>query len=69
MEGNPNLTKEEGLFQEATVNYVIDALELARQIHPLLDDYFCGSFAANSKGVLMKMDNGQVFQLTVTEVA
>ena len=42
--------------------------DLAMQIFPLLDDYFCGTFAKNSKGVLMKMENGQIFQLKVEEV-
>ncbi len=44
-------------------------LDLAMQIFPLLDDYFCGTFAKNTKGILMKLENGQVFQLSVTEVA
>lgn len=44
-------------------------LDLAMQIFPLLDDYFCGTFAKNSKGILMKMENGQVFQLKVEEIA
>lgn len=44
-------------------------LDLAMQIFLLLDDYFCGTFAKNSKGILMKMENGQVFQLKVEEVA
>lgn len=69
MGSNPNLTKEEGHFQGATDEKKIDALELAMQIHPLLSDFFCGNFAVNSKGVLMKMENGQVFQLMVTEIA
>ncbi len=44
-------------------------LDLAMQIFPLLDDYFFGTFAKNSKGILMKMENGQVFQLKVEEIA
>ncbi len=44
-------------------------LDLAMQMFPLLDDYFCGVFAKNSKGILMKMENGQIFQLKVEEVA
>ena len=46
----------------------INGFDLAMQIYLLLDDYFCGTFAKNTKGVLMRMENGQVFQLTVTEV-
>lgn len=44
-------------------------LDLAMQIFPLLEDYFFGTFAKNSKGILMKMENGQVFQLKVEEIA
>lgn len=47
----------------------IDGLDLAMQIYPLLKDYFNGRFTKNTKGVLMRMTNGQVFQLTVTESA
>ena len=65
MDQNPKITTEE----KATEKEVINGLELAAEIQPLLDDYFCGSFETNAKGVLMKMDNGQVFQLTVSEVA
>lgn len=61
MEGKPIINTEEVTK--------INGLDLAMQIYPLLDDYFCGTFAKNTKGVLMKMENGQVFQLTVTEVA
>lgn len=43
--------------------------DLAMQIFPLLDDYFFGTFAKNSNGILMKMENGQVFQLKVEEIA
>lgn len=46
----------------------IAPLDLAMQIYPLLDDYFCGIFEKNTKGVLMKI-NGQIFQLKVEEVA
>lgn len=61
MEGKPNI--------ETKDSSNINGLDLAMQIYPLLDDYFCGTFAKNTKGVLMKMENGQIFQLTVTEVA
>ena len=44
-------------------------LDLAMQIFPLLDDYFFGTFAKNSKGILMKMENGKVLQLKVEEIA
>ena len=43
--------------------------DLAMQIFPLLEDYFFGTFAKNSKGILMKMENGQGFQLKVEEIA
>lgn len=63
-------TEEENLERNSSAKEgKIDSLELAMEIYPLLEDYFCGTFAKNSKGVLMKMDNGQVFQLTVEEVA
>lgn len=57
---------EKGSNKEAEI---IDSLDLAMELYPLLDDYFCGTFERNTKGVLMKMENGQVFQLTVEEVA
>lgn len=71
MEGKPNIhTEEEAeLLETAVQNNKINGLDLAMQIYPLLDDFFCGTFAKNTKGVLMKMENGQIFQLTVTEVA
>lgn len=69
MERTSILTTEEGHLKDSREVAKIDALDLAQQIHPLLNDFFCGSFAVNSKGILMKMENGQVFQLTVTEVA
>ncbi len=71
MEGKPNInTEEEHEAEKAVVQGAkIDGLDLAMQIYPLLDDFFCGTFAKNTKGVLMKMENGQIFQLTVTEVA
>lgn len=71
MEDNHNeFTEAENLGRNSSAKEgKIDSLELAMEIYPLLEDYFCGTFAKNSKGVLMKMDNGQVFQLTVEEVA
>ncbi len=57
------LTNEELQKQEK-----INGLDLAMQIQPILPVYFHGEFKANSKGLLMAMPNGQVFQLTVTEV-
>ena len=62
-------TEEEIIEEESAKEGRIDPLDLAMQIHPLLDDYFCGTFVRNTKGVLMKMNNGQVFQLKVEEVA
>ncbi len=47
----------------------IEPLDLATEIYPLLEDYFYGTFEKNAQGVLMKMKNGQVFQLAVTAVA
>ncbi len=71
MEEKPNIhTEEEKEQREAVMQESkTTGLDLAMQIFPLLEDYFCGTFAKNSKGVLMKLENGQVFQLTVTEVA
>ncbi len=57
-----------GQLKYAAPNEIINPLDLAMQIYPLLTDYFNGTFAKNTKGVLMKMGNGQVFQLIVTEV-
>lgn len=70
MEGKSNIHTEEKteLLETVVQNTKINGLDLAMQIYPLLDDYFCGTFAKNTKGVLMRMENGQVFQLTVTEV-
>ncbi len=70
MNGKPNIHTEEEteLLETVVQNTKINGLDLAMQIYPLLDDYFCGTFAKNTKGVLMKMENGQIFQLTVTEV-
>lgn len=71
MEGKTNIYTEEENEQQDTVvqESKTTGLDLAMQIFPLLDDYFCGTFVKNTKGVLMKLENGQVFQLTVTEVA
>lgn len=71
MDLKPNIhTEEEKVELETLVQESkTTGLDLAMQIFPLLDDYFCGAFAKNSKGVLMKLENGQVFQLTVTELA
>lgn len=70
MEGKPIIHTEEDnkQFETAMGGTKINGFDLAMQIYPLLDDYFCGTFAKNTKGVLMRMENGQVFQLTVTEV-
>ena len=71
MEEKANIyTEEEKRHQETVVQESkTTGLDLAMQIFPLLDDYFCGAFVKNTKGVLMKLENGQLFQLTVTEVA
>ena len=71
MELNPNKpTEEETEEMSDTVREEkILPHDLAMQIFPLLDDYFFGTFAKNSKGILMKMENGQIFQLKVEEVA
>lgn len=71
MDMNPNTPTEEKNeeLNDAAQEGKIPPLDLAMQIFPLLNDYFCGTFAMNSKGVLMKMENGQIFQLKVEEVA
>ena len=71
MEEKPNIQTEDenGLLEAELWKVKTTGLDLAMQIFPLLDDYFCGTFAKNTKGVLMKLENGQVFQLSVTEVA
>lgn len=71
MDMNPNTPTEEKNeeLNDAAREEKILSLDLAMQIFPLLNDYFCGTFAKNSKGVLMKMENGQIFQLKVEEVA
>ncbi len=69
MEEKPNNpTEEENEHMEVVQESKTTGLDLAMQIFPLLDDYFCGVFSKNTKGVLMKFESGQVFQLTVTEV-
>lgn len=71
MDINPNTPTEEKNeeLNDAAGEGKILSLDLAMQIFPLLNDYFCGTFVKNSKGVLMKMENGQIFQLKVEEVA
>ena len=59
MEGKPNIETED--------SSKINGLDLAMQIYPLLDDYFCGTFAKNTKGVLMKMENGQIGRASCRE--
>ena len=44
-------------------------IDLSMQIFPLLNDFFCGTFEKNTQGVLIRLENGQLFQLSVTEVA
>lgn len=70
MDMTPNKPTEEETeeMNDAVKEKKILPLDLAMQLFPLLDDYFCGTFAKNSKGVLMKMENGQIFQLKVEEV-
>lgn len=71
MDINPNTPTEEKNeeLNDAAGEGKILSLDLAMEIFPLLNDYFCGTFVKNSKGVLMKMENGQIFQLKVEEVA
>lgn len=71
MDKEHNASTEEEMIESNTgvKEERIDPLDLAMEIHPLLADYFCGTFVKNTKGVLMKMENGQVFQLKVEEVA
>lgn len=71
MDNNHNeFTKEEILStNRCAAEEKTTPLELALLIYPLLVDYFCGIFIKNTKGVLMKMENGQVFQLSFKEVA
>ena len=45
-----------------------DGNDLAMQIFLLLNDYFCGIFEKNTKGILMRLENGQAFQLSIAEV-
>lgn len=71
MEDMPNIHTEDEIEQQETVVQESNTtgLDLAMQVFPLLDEYFCGAFVTNTKGVLMKLENGQLFQLTITEVA
>lgn len=71
MEEKANIyTEEEKEHQETVVQTAkTTGLDLAMQVFPLLDEYFCGTFVMNTKGVLMKLGNGQLFQLTITAVA
>lgn len=71
MEEKANIYTKEIKEQQETVvqESSTTGLDLAMQVFPLLDDFFCGAFVKNTKGVLMKLENGQLFQLTITEVA
>ncbi len=46
----------------------ITSHDIATEILPLLNDFFCGEFTATAESISMAMENGQRFQLTVAEV-
>lgn len=70
MERKPYVSSEEKSEQlgNTVQEEKVQPLDLASEIYPLLEDYFYGTFVRNTSGVLIKMPNGQVFQLTVLEV-
>lgn len=49
-------------------NYKTDEKCLAEEIAVALDDYFTGPIEQNEKSVLINLENGQIFRLTVDEI-
>lgn len=49
-------------------NYKTDEKCLAEEIAVALDDYFKGTSEQNEKSVLINLENGQIFRLTVDEI-
>lgn len=61
---NSNKTTQSGRVEKTS------SQELVTDILPLLKDYFFGEFTAiNADTISMVMENGQQFQLQITEVA
>lgn len=46
----------------------INSHDIAQEILPLLKDYFCGEFTAAADTISMAIENGQQFQLKISEV-
>ncbi len=42
--------------------------DIAAEIMPLLDDFFCGNFTHDGDSILMELVDGKVFRLSVSEV-
>ncbi len=49
--------------------YRTDEKMLAEEIRLALSDYFCGEIVGKEKAVLINLENGQKFRLTVEETA
>lgn len=45
-----------------------NSYDIAAEIMLLLDDYFCGNFTHDCDCILMKLVDGKVFRLSVSEV-
>ena len=54
--------------KDTAVNYIINPLQLLREIKPLLEEYFIGNFEIENNALNMGFENGQSFRLKIGEV-
>lgn len=49
-------------------NYKVEENDLLMDVKFLINEYYVGTFSANKNSLLLKLNNGQKFKLSLTEV-
>ena len=51
-----------------TQNLKVNENDITASLKPLLDEYFCGEITVESNKIIYTADNGQTFQITVSQI-
>ncbi len=55
-------------LENTCLNYKTDENKIAEEIKIALSDYFCGQIEGKEKSVILNLNNGQKFELSIREV-
>lgn len=63
------MSKNRNILEAANINWKVDSDSLLFDLKFIMKEYYIGTFSENGESLRIKFNNGQIFEVTINEIA